>query len=230
MHDFWSQSVFFGSLVTIVFYSVGMMLKDRFKNPLLNPLLISIVLTILFLLLFDIEYEAYYNGAKYISYLLTPATICLAVPLYQQLEMLKRNFKAVIMGITAGVVTSLTTVLLLSFLFHLDHAGYVTLLPKSITTAIGMSVTEELGGYVPVTVAAIILTGVIGNMIAEPVCRFFKITEPVARGIAIGASSHAVGTVKAMEMGAIEGAMGSLAIVAAGILTVLLAPLFAMIR
>lgn len=146
MHDFWSQSVFFGSLVTIVFYSVGMMLKDRFKNPLLNPLLISIVLTILFLLLFDIEYEAYYNGAKYISYLLTPATICLAVPLYQQLEMLKRNFKAVIMGITAGVVTSLTTVLLLSFLFHLDHAGYVTLLPKSITTAIGMSVTEELGG------------------------------------------------------------------------------------
>ena len=230
MHDFWSQSVFFGSLVTIVFYSVGMMLKDRFKNPLLNPLLISIVLTILFLLLFDIEYEAYYNGAKYISYLLTPATICLAVPLYQQLEMLKRNFKAVVMGITAGVVTSLTTVLLLSFLFHLDHAGYVTLLPKSITTAIGMSVAEELGGYVPVTVAAIILTGVIGNMIAEPVCRFFKITEPVARGIAIGASSHAVGTVKAMEMGAIEGAMGSLAIVAAGILTVLLAPLFAMIR
>lgn len=230
MHDFWSQSVFFGSLVTIVFYSVGMMLKDRFKNPLLNPLLISIVLTILFLLLFDIKYEAYYNGAKYISYLLTPATICLAVPLYQQLEMLKRNFKAVVMGITAGVVTSLTTVLLLSFLFHLDHAGYVTLLPKSITTAIGMSVTEELGGYVPVTVAAIILTGVIGNMIAEPVCRFFKITEPVARGIAIGASSHAVGTVKAMEMGAIEGAMGSLAIVAAGILTVLLAPLFAMIR
>lgn len=230
MHDFWSQSVFFGSLVTIVFYSVGMMLKDRFKNPLLNPLLISIVLTIFFLLLFDIKYEAYYNGAKYISYLLTPATICLAVPLYQQLEMLKRNFKAVVMGITAGVVTSLTTVLLLSFLFHLDHAGYVTLLPKSITTAIGMSVAEELGGYVPVTVAAIILTGVIGNMIAEPVCRFFKITEPVARGIAIGTSSHAVGTVKAMEMGAIEGAMGSLAIVAAGILTVLLAPLFAMIR
>lgn len=229
MHDFWIHSVFFGSLITIAFYGAGIVIKERFKNPLCNPLLIAIMLTILFLSVFHIDYDTYYGGAQYVSYLLTPATICLAVPLYQQLDMLKRNFKAVIIGLTASVVTSLTTVLLLCLVFRLDHAGYVTLLPKSITTAIGMSVTEELGGYVSVTVAAIILTGVIGNMIAETICRVFKIKEPVARGIAIGASSHAIGTVKAMEMGAVEGAMSSLAIVAAGILTVVLAPLFAMI-
>ena len=118
-------------------------------------------------------------------------------------------------------------VLVLALLFHFDHAQYVTLLPKSITTAIGMGISEELGGYVTITVAVIIITGVIGNMLAETVCRIFKIEEPVAKGIAIGASSHAVGTVKAMEIGEIEGAMSSLAIAVAGLLTVVLAPVFA---
>ena len=117
--------------------------------------------------------------------------------------------------------------LVLALLFHFDHAQYVTLLPKSITTAIGMGISEELGGYVTITVAVIIITGVIGNMLAETVCRIFKIEEPVAKGIAIGASSHAVGTVKAMEIGEIEGAMSSLAIAVAGLLTVVLAPVFA---
>lgn len=127
----------------------------------------------------------------------------------------------------SGVITSLVCVLVLALLFHFDHAQYVTLLPKSITTAIGMGISEELGGYVTITVAVIIITGVLGNMLAETVCRIFKIEEPVAKGIAIGASSHAVGTVKAMEMGEIEGAMSSLAIAVAGLLTVVLAPVFA---
>ncbi len=125
------------------------------------------------------------------------------------------------------MITSLVCVLVLALLFHFDHAQYVTLLPKSITTAIGMGISEELGGYVTITVAVIIITGVIGNMLAETVCRIFKIEEPVAKGIAIGASSHAVGTVKAMEIGEIEGAMSSLAIAVAGLLTVVLAPVFA---
>ena len=127
----------------------------------------------------------------------------------------------------SGVITSLVCVLVLALLFHFDHAQYVTLLPKSITTAIGMGISEELGGYVTITVAVIIITGVVGNMLAETVCRIFKIEEPVAKGIAIGASSHAVGTVKAMEIGEIEGAMSSLAIAVAGLLTVVLAPVFA---
>ncbi len=131
------------------------------------------------------------------------------------------------LGLISGVITSLVCVLVLALLFHFDHAQYVTLLPKSITTAIGMGISEELGGYVTITVAVIIITGVIGNMLAETVCRIFKIEEPVAKGIAIGASSHAVGTVKAMEIGEIEGAMSSLAIAVAGLLTVVLAPVFA---
>ena len=130
-------------------------------------------------------------------------------------------------GIFSGVLTSLCTILVLAVLFRLDHASYVTFLPKSITTAIGMGVSEELGGYVAITVAVIIITGVIGNMFAETICSIFKIDDPIARGIAIGTSSHAVGTAKAMEMGAVEGAMSSLSIVVAGILTVIGANIFA---
>ena len=180
---------------------------------------------IVFLVAFDIPYESYNAGAKYLSYLLTPATVCLAIPLYEQVELLKKHSKAIVLGLISGVITSLVCVLVLALLFHFDHAQYVTLLPKSITT--GMGISEELGGYVTITVAVIIITGVIGNMLAETVCRIFKIEEPVAKGIAIGASSHAVGTVKAMEIGEIEGAMNSLAIAVAGLLTVVLAPVFA---
>lgn len=201
--------------------------EKKLKWPICNPLLISIVAVIIFLVAFDIPYESYNAGAKYLSYLLTPATVCLAIPLYEQVELLKKHSKAIVLGLISGVITSLVCVLVLALLFHFDHAQYVTLLPKSITTAIGMGISEELGGYVTITVAVIIITGVIGNMLAETVCRIFKIEEPVAKGIAIGASSHAVGTVKAMEIGEIEGAMSSLAIAVAGLLTVVLAPVFA---
>ena len=143
------------------------------------------------------------------------------------IELLKKNYKAVFLGITSGVLTSLCSILILAYLFQLDHASYVTLLPKSITTAIGIGVSEELGGYVSITVTIIIITGVIGNMFAEAICKIFKIYDPIAKGIAIGTSSHAVGTAKAMEMGAIEGAMSSLSIVVSGILTVIGANIFA---
>ena len=150
------------------------------------------------------------------------------MPLYEQLSLLKTHKKAILLGIFSGVMTSLVCVLALSFLFGLDHTAYVTLLPKSITTAIGMGVSEKLGGHVSITVAVIILTGILGNMIARGVCRVFSITEPVARGVAIGTSSHAIGTTRAMELGEIEGAMSSLSIVIAGILTVAGASVFAL--
>ena len=159
---------------------------------------------------------------------MTPATICLAVPLYEQLALLKKHRNAILAGIVSGVMTSLAVVFLLSMLFSLDHSAYVTLLPKSITSAIGMGVSEELGGYVPITIAVIIMTGILGNVTAEAVCRIFRITEPVARGVAIGTSSHAIGTARAMEIGQIEGAMSSLSIVVSGLLTVAAAPFFAM--
>ena len=131
------------------------------------------------------------------------------------------------MGIATGVITSLSSVLILSWIFKLNHAEYVTLLPKSITTAIGMGVSEELGGYVAITVAIIIITGIIGNIIAEAVCKLFRITDPIAKGVGIGSASHAIGTTTAMELGKTEGAMSSLSIVVSGFLTVLLAGIFA---
>ena len=212
--------------ITLLSYGIGAALKKKLRLPVFNPLLVAIILTILFLSLFRVDYEAYNEGAKYISFLLTPATICLAVPLYEQFELLRKNYRAVLAGIFSGVLTSLCSILILAKLFRLDHASYVTLLPKSITTAIGMGVSGELGGYVPITVAVIIVTGVIGNMFAETICRVFRIRDPIAKGIAIGTSSHAVGTAKAMEMGDVEGAMSSLSIVVSGILTVIFANIF----
>ena len=218
---------FFGVVISLAGYELGILLKKKFKFPLLNPLLVSIVFVIGFLVLFRIDYDTYNNGAKYLSYLLTPATVCLAIPLYQQMELLKKNMLAVILGILSGVLASLCSTLIFAFLFGMTHKEYVTMLPKSITTAIGMAVSEELGGIVTITIATIILTGIIGNIIAETVCRIFKIEEPIAKGVAIGSASHAIGTVKAMEMGEIEGAMSSLAIAVAGLITVVGASFFA---
>ena len=189
--------------------------------------MISIALIIVFLLAFHIKYNVYESGAQYLSYFLTPATVALAVPLYEQIEPLKKNWKAIVAGILSGALTSALCVLAVALIFQLDHKQYVTLLPKSITTAIGMGLSEELGGIVTITVAVIVVTGVIGNMFAESICKLFHITDPVAKGIGIGSASHAMGTAKAMEMGETEGAMSSLAIVLAGILTVLGANVFA---
>lgn len=227
MKEFFCESVFFGVAVSIVTYELGTFLKKKLKMTIFNPLLVSIIAVIIFLLAFDIPYDSYYAGAKYLSYLLTPATVCLASPLYEQVELLKKHSKAIIAGLVSGVLTSAVSVLLLAFLFGFDHREYVTLLPKSITTAIGMGISEELGGYVTITVAVIIVTGVIGNILAETICHLFKIEEPVAKGIAIGSSAHALGTVKAMELGEVEGAMSSLSIAVAGLLTVVAAPIFA---
>ena len=227
MSELFENSVFFGVLISLLSYGLGTWLKKKFRIVLFNPLLISILLTIAFLCIFHIDYAKYNDGAHYLSYLLTPATICLAVPLYEQFELLKKNYKAIFLGILSGVITSLCTVLLLAFLFGFDHSSYVTFLPKSITTAIGMGVSEELGGYVSITVAVIIITGVLGNIIAETVCKLFRIKEPIAKGIALGTASHAIGTAKAMELGQVEGAMSSLSIVISGILTVVGASIFA---
>ena len=227
MNDFFQNSMFAGVALSLVSYWIGVMLKKKFKFGLFNPLLIAIVISIIVLLIGKIDYNTYNEGAKYLSWLLTPATVCLAIPLYEQWELLKQNYKAVLFGLLAGTVTSLTTVFVLAKLCGLSHEEYVTLLPKSITTAIGMGVSEELGGYVTITVAVIIITGVLGNMFGELICKLFKITEPISKGLAFGASSHAIGTAKALEIGEVEGAMSGLAIAVSGILTVAFASLFA---
>lgn len=227
MTELFQTSVFFGVVISLICYEIGLFLKRKLKKVLFEPLLISILFVMAFLRLFHVDYRTYNESAKYISYLLTPATVCLAIPLYRQLELIKKHKKAILIGITSGVLASLFSVLGLAVLFGLTHEQYVTLLPKSITTAIGMGVSEEAGGLVTITVAVIIVTGVFGNMIAESICRFFRIEEPIAKGIAIGTSAHAVGTARAMEIGEVEGAMSSLSIVVAGLITVVGASVFA---
>lgn len=227
MNDIFQNSIFAGVTLSLVAYMIGVELKKKFKLGIFNPLLVSIVVAIAVLAIGKVDYETYNEGAKYISYLLTPATVCLAIPLYEQWQLLKKHYKAVLFGLLVGVLTSLTTVFVLAKIFDLSHSEYVTLLPKSITTAIGMGVSEELGGYVTITVAVIIITGVLGNIFGEIICKVFRINEPISKGLALGASSHAIGTAKAIEMGEVEGAMSGLAIAVSGILTVLFASVFA---
>lgn len=230
MHEFLESSSFFGVMISVLSYGIGVLLKKKWKLAVFNPLLISIVITILFLGCTGISYDKYYEGAKYLSYLLTPATVCLAIPLYEQLELLKRNWRAILLGILSGVLSSLGAILGMAFLFQFDHQEYVTFLPKSITTAIGMGISEKLGGYVSISVAAIIITGVLGNIFAEWIFRLFRIQEPVAQGVALGTASHAIGTAKAMELGEVEGAMSSLSIVVAGLMTVIGATVFSYLK
>lgn len=215
-----------GIVISLLAYEIGLAAQRKWKLAILNPLLISIVLVIAFLVLFNVDYESYNTSAKYLSYLLTPATVCLAIPLYLQLDLLKENISAIFIGVISGVIASLGSVLTMSVLFGLDHKEYVTMLPKSITTAIGMGVSEELGGYVTISVAVIIITGVLGNMSAEYICKLFRIKNSISKGLAIGTASHAVGTARAMEIGEIEGAMSSLAIVVCGLCTVVGASIF----
>jgi len=227
MNNFYQTSAFLGLLLSLAAYGMGIFLKRKFKLALFNPLLISILVTIGVLVFAHISYDTYYSSAKLLSSLLTPATICLAIPLYEQLEQLKNNWKAISIGILSGVFGSLGCVLVMSVLFHFNHAEYVTLLPKSITTAIGMGVSQELGGYVTLTVAFIIVTGVFGNITAELALALFRISHPIAKGIALGTAAHAIGTAKAMELGETEGAMSSLSIAVSGLLTVVGASIFA---
>ena len=227
MNEFFANAAFAGVSVSLISYMIGVYLKKKLNVGLFNPLLISIAVTIIFLVLAHIDYDAYNEGARYLSWLLTPATVCLAIPLYEEFELLKSNVRAVMCGIISGVLTSLITILVLALFFGLTHEEYVTLLPKSITTAIGMGVSEELGGYVTITVAVIIITGVIGNILAEFICKIFRIEEPIAKGIAIGYAADGIGTAKSMEIGDVEGAMSSLSIAVAGILTVVGASVFA---
>ena len=177
------------------------------------------------LVLFRIPYKEYQKGADLLSYFLTPATVCLAIPLYKQISLLKNNFIAVFFSILLGTLTSLGSILLLGLLFQLKAEHIFTLLPKSITTAIGIGVSEASGGYVNLTVAAIVITGILGSILSDLIFRILPIRHPIAKGLALGTGAHAIGTAKALEYGEVEGAMSSLAIVLAGIFTVIFVPI-----
>lgn len=227
MNNVMLTSATMGVVISLIGFFIGILCREKFKLPIFNPLLIAIIFTIGFVSIFRIDYDSYFFSAKYLSWLLTPATVALAVPLYKEIDKLKANWKMILISIACGCISSVVTVLVLSLVFRFNHAQYVTFLPKSITTAIGMGVAEELGGIVPVTVAAIIVTGIFGAIIADIVFKIFHITDPIAQGLALGASAHAIGTSKAIELGDLQGAMAGLAICTSGIITVVLATVFA---
>ena len=229
MLNFLNESAYFGLALSLAAYFLGWILQKKTKIDAFNPLLISMIVVAAFLALTGMDIGAYQRQTSVLSYLLTPATVCLAVPLYKQLGVLKKNAAAVLVSVAVGAVSAMASVLAVCFAFGASHEIFATLLPKSVTTAIGMGVAEELGGIADITVAVICITGVVGALVAKPLCRLLRVTHPVAVGLAFGVSSHSLGTAKALEIGEIEGAMSGLALVITGIFTVALSPLFAMI-
>lgn len=223
--DFLTSNMFFGIFISLVAYEIGQIIYKKTKLPIFNPLLVAIVIVIALLKIFNIDFETYNQGGQFINMFLGPATVILAVPLYKQLSLLKKNFIPIIIGITVGCFVSVISIILLSKVFGLDNNIIISLLPKSVTTPIGIEISNSLGGVTGVTVLAIVITGITGAIIAPIVCKIFRITNPVARGIGIGTASHAVGTSKALEIGETEGAMSSLSIGIAGLMTVVIAPL-----
>jgi len=225
--ELFQDSVYFGFVLTVVIYLFSVWLKKKLRCAVLAPILVSVTLIIVCLLAMGVDYDTYYEGAKYIAYMLTPSTVCLAVPLYKQLHLLKKHFAAVILAIASGVAANAITVFVLSLAFALSHEHYVSILPKSITTAIALGVCEEAGGIVQFTIICITITGVLGTVIAESLYKIVKINDPVARGLALGTACHALGTSKALELGEIEGALSSLSVAVTGLMTVIVVPFMA---
>lgn len=227
LSEFLPGSTMWGVGLTLAAFAVGTLINRVTKKSVCNPLLLGSLVVVAVLTALRIPYAQYKASAAPVSWLLLPATVSLAVPLYEKWEILRRNAKAILAGIAAGTLTSLASVLLIGWAMGLDHTQFVTLLPKSVTTAISMDVSAELGGIASLTGAVVILTGIVGSLFGEGLFRLLRITDPMAKGVAMGTAAHAIGTSRALEMGETEGAMSGLSIAVAGIMTAILAPVFA---
>lgn len=226
MADFLQSIPLFPVVLTIAAFQIGLWCQKKWKHPLCNPLLIAVILVIPFLLLTGFSTEVYQAGVAKFSWLLTPATVCLAVPLYEQIKVLKHQLLPILAGIVAGTLTALLSIALMCRLFSLDTAISTALLPKSITTAIGLILAEQNGGIAALTAFAIFATGLLGSVSGTVLCKVFRITDPISQGVAFGTASHVIGTSKASQLGALQGAVSSLSLAVAGILTAVLFPLF----
>ena len=221
MNDFISGSSFFAVALTLVVFSFASACQRKWKLAVLNPILVSAVAIIALLSLLDIPNETYQAGCAILSYLLTPATICLAISFYEQFQRLKKHLLAVCVGVLAGTLASLGCIWLMADLFGLTRELTLSLLPKSVTTAIGMALSEEIGGIGAIATAAIVITGIVGNIAGPALCRLFRLKSEVAQGVAFGTSSHVIGTSRATEMSQLTGAVSSLSLTLAGIFTCL---------
>ena len=217
----------FPVILTLAAFQIGQACQKKWKLPIFNPTLIGMALVILFVLLFGMDPEGYSSGTKLIFWLMTPATISLAVPMYEQFQVLKKSLKAVLAGVCAGTLSCMLMIVAVSLLLKFDRSILISLMPKSVTTAIGMSLSEMFGGMGGVTVAAIIITGIGGNMMGPMLCKLFGITDEVAQGVAFGTAAHVIGTAKANELSQLTGAASSLSLVVAGLLTAVFMPMLA---
>ncbi|SFJ52926.1 Inner membrane protein YohK [Terrisporobacter petrolearius] len=215
----------FGLVTILAFYNIGLFIQKKAKKPIFNGLLICIILIILFLKITNIPYESFKIGADIMNFMLGPVTVVLAVPLYRQFDLFKKHFKEILIGIVVGVVTSFIIITIIGKLTLTNNEIVYSILPKSITTPMGISLVNALGGVESITVVCIIATGIFGNILGDLVLKIGKIKHPVSKGIALGTAAHAMGTSKALEMGEVEGAMSSLSIGICGVLTVMLVPI-----
>ena len=217
----------FPVLLTLGAFRLGQLCQSKWKKPFFNPTLIATVLIVLFLLSTGYDSTVYSQGMRKMSWLMTPATICLAIPMYEQFRVLKKSLKAIAAGVFAGSLSCMLVVLGAGMLLRFEETLVLSLLPKSVTTAIGVSLSELFGGKGGVTTAAIIITGIIGNMLGPVLCKLFNITDPVSQGVAFGTSAHVIGTAKANELSQLTGAASSLSLVVAGLMTAVLTPVLA---
>lgn len=225
MADFLSSISLFPAALTLGAYQVGLWCRKKWNSPLCNPVLIALVLVIGFLMATDFDVSVYQAGNKPVSWLLTPATVCLALPLYEQIKLLKKHLAAIVAGVAAGTISSLGFVFGLCKLFALDKTLTVSLLPKSITTAMGMVLSEQNGGLAALSATVIIITGILGSLLGSALCKLLRLHDPISRGVAFGTASHVIGTSRANEIDPLTGAVSSLSLTLSGILTAIIFPL-----
>ncbi len=211
-------------VLTLFAYQVGALCQKKFKLPIFNPILIGVIVVLLLLPLIGMERKNYQEGVRLMSWLMTPATVCLAIPMYEQIQALRKNLKGILVGVAAGALSCLSMLLVFSLILGFDRNLTVSLLPKGITAAIGVSLTELFGGTPSITTLGITVTGICGNMFGTYFCRWFGITDEIARGVAFGTGSHVIGTAKASELSPLSGAVSSLSLVVAGLMTAVLFP------
>lgn len=228
MTDLLTELSLFSLVLTIGAFQIGLWCQKKTKSALCNPILIGAMLVIGILLLTGISPQQYQEGTGGLSWLLTPCTVCLALPLYRQMKILKKNLPAIAAGIAAGTVTSLLVIFLLCLLFGLDRQITVSLLPKSITTAMGIVLSQQNGGIAALTSVVIIITGILGSIFGSVLCRLFRLSDPISQGVAFGTASHVIGTSRATQIDPLAGAVSSLSLAVSGILTALLFPLINM--
>lgn len=215
----------FSIVLTLLTFRLGQWLQKKTKSPVCNPILVAVVLVLAFMALTGLENKTYQAACKHLSWLMTPATVCLAIPMYEQLRVLRKNLGAILAGVAAGAVSCLGFIVLYAVLFRFDRELAVSLLPKSVTTAIGVPLSTLSGGAASITTAAIVLTGILAAVLGPVLCKLFRLEDPVARGVAFGTAGHVIGTSRANELSPLTGAVSSLSLVVAGLLTAVVFPL-----